>query len=95
MRKSQHSAISRPPPRQCPLIAAMTTFGVLSNLLIASFAHTTNAFCASKSLLANTDTSAPAEKNFSDALRTTIALMPSSLRAASIAASSSSMNSRS
>src|SRR6266540_7441980 len=55
MRKSQHSAISSPPPRQCPLIAAMTTLGVLSNLPIASLAHTTNAFCVSRSLFAKSD----------------------------------------
>src|SRR6267142_3369358 len=95
MRKSQHSAISRPPPRQWPLIAAMTTLGVLSNLPIASFAHSTKAFCTSRSLFAKTETSAPAEKNFSEALRTTMALTALSLFADSIAASSSSRNTRS
>ena len=95
MRKSQQSAISRPPPRQCPLIAAMTTFGVLSNLPIDSFAQTTNAFWVSMSLFAKTDTSAPAEKKRSFALRTTIALTESSRAASSAAAPSSSMNARS
>src|SRR2546428_5674300 len=90
MRKSQHSAISRPPPRQWPLIAATTIFGVCSNLPIASFAQTTKAFCASRLLLTKTETSAPAEKKRSFALRTTMALTVSSPRASSMAASSSS-----
>ncbi len=38
-----HRAAPSPPPRQCPLIAAMTTLGVLSNLLMASFAPATKA----------------------------------------------------
>src|SRR2546428_2280168 len=90
MRKSQQSAISRPPPRQCPLIAAMTTFGVCSSLPKASLAQTTNAFCASRLPFAKTEISAPAEKNRSFALRTTIAFRASSRRASSIEASSSS-----
>ena len=95
IRKSQQSAISRPPPRQCPLIAATTTFGVLSNLPIASFAQTTNALCASRLPLANTEMSAPAEKKRSLALRTTIAFTLASRRASSIAESSSSRKERS
>jgi len=42
-RKSQQSAISRPPPRQWPLIAATTTFGVRSNFDMTSFAWITKA----------------------------------------------------
>jgi len=42
MRMSAHIAISSPPPRQCPLIAQTTIFGVRSNLPMISFAWMTN-----------------------------------------------------
>src|SRR5712691_2822588 len=92
-RRSQASASSRPPPRQWPAIAAMNTSGVFSILR--------NDSCASKASMkrdrgepaTNTETSAPAEKNFSDALVTTIAdRMVESMRASSIAAENSRRN---
>jgi hypothetical protein len=90
MRMSVHIATSSPPPRQCPLIAQTTIFGVRSNLPMISFAWMTNVNWYSLSVDANIFTSAPAEKNFSDALRTTIALTAALKRASSMASERSS-----
>jgi hypothetical protein len=74
------------------LIAHTTIFGVRSNLDMISFAWTTKAIWYSASVAANIFTSAPAEKNFSDALRRRIARMAGSKRASSIADERSSRN---
>jgi hypothetical protein len=67
---SQASAISSPPPRAWPLMDAMNTCSAAAICLNAACEVRIIAMFASTSPARNFLTSAPAEKNFSFALRT-------------------------
>ena len=63
MRRSQASAISRPPPTQCPLIAAITSLGVCSKRQSVSLAWRQKLYLKYGALFWSISMSAPAQKN--------------------------------
>ena len=92
-RRSHASEISSPPPSAWPSTWAMKTFGIRAIDASTSWPRSIIAMLAAVSLAMNALMSAPAEKNFFEALRTITTFTPSSAAAASTAAPSSSMKS--
>ena len=66
-RRSQASAISSPPPTQCPLSAAITSLGVCSSRQSVSLACRQKLYLKYGSAFSSMAMSAPAQKNFSPA----------------------------
>ncbi len=95
IRRSVERAISSPPPTQWPLMAAMTTLGVLANLSRVSWQYRQNIALKSGAAFLSISMSAPALKNPGTELSRTMTRASSSNRSSSIAAWSSFIMSRS